>query len=611
MLARTRLIVPPALLLATASAFVPSASAQSTQRCSLASNGQQANGPSGHPATNGSGTSVAFESLATNLVAGDLNGASDVFWRDLANAQTLRISVGLGGVDANGGSFAPSMDDTGRFVVFESDATNLVAGDANGLRDVFERNVVGSITRISVDPNGNDADGASREACWTRGMYSVGFTSAATNLVAGDTNGVEDVFVRNLLAGQTLRASVDSAGNQANGPSSHPALRGDAPGSLRVAFQSLATNLVAGDTNGASDVFVRNFLTGQTLRVSVDSAGNQANGPSFAPAISNDGRYVAFESDATNLVAGDTNGVRDVFVRDLVLGTTVRLSVDALGLEGNGASSSVALNGFGTDLQAAFASAATNLVPGDTNGASDVFERFVSSSSSIALRSPTGLGGFASGDSSAPAPAFGGARIFFASVAADLVSGDTNGASDVFLHALGNVGGSPGTDLCQPGVGSVIACPCGNPPAGAPQGCANSSGSGGAVLASSGEARLSHDSLSFTTSGEPAVATTILLQGTAYFANGLSTGIVYGQGVRCVAGSLKRLYVVPVQQGTITLPTGYLPPVSTRSAELGDVISSGSLRYYCMYYRDPIVLGGCPSTSTFNLTQTQSILWQN
>src|SRR5207245_298074 len=213
-----------------------------------------------------------------------------------------------------------------------------------------------------------EGNGASTGVALSADGRFVAFTSVATNLVAGDANGVSDVFVHDRQAGTTERVSVDSAGSEGNGASTGVALSADG---RFVAFTSVATNLVAGDTNGAADVFVHDRQTGTTERGSVDSAGSEGNGASTGVALSADGRFVAFTSAATNLVAGDTNGVTDVFVHDRQTGTTERVSVDSAGIEGNGASAGVALSADGRFV--AFTSVATNLVAGDTNGAADVF----------------------------------------------------------------------------------------------------------------------------------------------------------------------------------------------------------------------------------------------
>jgi len=180
-------------------------------------------------------------------------------------------------------------------------------------------------------------------------------------------------------------------------------------------------------------------------------------------------------------------------------------------------------------------------------------------------------------------------------------------AGDSYLAKWGNPSGcgAPGVSICEPGTGGVIACPCGNPPAGPGRGCNNSSNTGGAALTATGIARLSYDTVVFTTSGEKPTATSIVLQDDST----LAAGSIFGQGVRCVSGSLKRMYVKTATGGAITAPQGADARVHARSAALGDAISPGTHRYYGVMYRDPIVLGGCPATSAFNITQQLDVLW--
>src|SRR5207249_4731469 len=184
--------------------------------------------------------------------------------------------------------------------------------------------------RVSVASGGTEGNGASLSSALSADGRFVAFVSAATDLVAADTNGVSDVFVHDRQTGATERVSVASGGAQGNGSSGligfafPPALSADG---RFIAFVSLATSLVAGDTNGATDVFVRDRQTGMTARVSVASDGTQANNVSSYPALSADGRFLAFQSHATNLVVGDTNGKTDVFVHDRQTGTTERVSV--------------------------------------------------------------------------------------------------------------------------------------------------------------------------------------------------------------------------------------------------------------------------------------------
>jgi hypothetical protein len=220
-------------------------------------------------------------------------------------------------------------------------------------------------------------------------------------------------------------------------------------------------------------------------------------------------------------------------------------------------------------------------------------------------RESEGAGGVeADSRSFSPSVSADGRFVAFQSDATNLVAGDNNGATDVFLRDRESTGS---TSLCDPGAAGVIARPCSNPPSGTGRGCDNSAATGGASLAASGSAYLSMDSLVFTRSGEKPTATSILLQGTAHAAG----GVVYGQGVRCVAGTLKRLFTKHAVAGSITAPdfSAGDPSVSARSAALGDLIPSGQSRGYLVYYRDPDVLGGCPASCTFNATQTGQVTW--
>ena len=226
-------------------------------------------------------------------------------------------------------------------------------------------------TRVSVDSSGaegNDESGFVYGLSISEDGQIVAFASWASNLVAGDTNGQMDVFVHDRATGITERVSVDSSGVEGNSNSEETSISAD--GQI-VAFYSDASNLVVGDTNGASDIFVHDRATGITERVSVDSSGVEGNRYSFTPSISADGQLVAFHSYATNLVAGDTNGYGDVFVHDRSTGITERVSVDSSGAEGNGNSLFPSMSADGQLV--AFYSWASNLVAGDTNGAQDVF----------------------------------------------------------------------------------------------------------------------------------------------------------------------------------------------------------------------------------------------
>jgi Tol biopolymer transport system component len=283
-----------------------------TERVSVDPAGAQANNASSLPALSADGRYVAFMARATNLVPGDTNGALDVFVRDRVAQVTRRVSVGRGGAQANNASSQPALSADGRYVAFTSKANNLVPGDTNGALDVFVRDRITHVTRrVSVGRRGAQAKHASFEPAISADGRYVAFISDAGNLVAGDTIGNRDVFVRDRIAHVTRRVSVGPGGAQANTDCRDPAI--SASGRY-VTFWSAATNLVPGGTVG-HEVFVRDRVAHVTRQVSVGPGGVQGNGASLNPAISANGRYVAFSSEADNLVASDTNHVDDVFLR--------------------------------------------------------------------------------------------------------------------------------------------------------------------------------------------------------------------------------------------------------------------------------------------------------
>ena len=890
------------------------ARAQTTERASVGTGGIQGNDESSGPSLSPDGRYVVFHSDATNLVPGDTNGRRDVFLRD-RNSGTLEIvsrtsTGGLANFDSSGGAVTPD----GRYVAFHSVASNLVAGDTNGVSDVFVRDrQLGTTERVSVGYGGVQGNGSSSDwvSIASNGNVVV-FASSASNLVSGDTNATLDVFLRDRQAAVTLRISMGAAGVQGNGASHHPFL--SANGRF-VAFRSAATNLVAGDTNGVYDVFVRDHQTATTERASVTNWGTQSNGAcNNRPSLSGDGRYVAFDSTASNLVIADTNGFSDLFVRDRVGGSTARVSVGYLG-QGDGATSFGQISSDGTRF--AFQSFATNLVEeGDTNGVEDVFVHYrqVYGTERVSV---TASGAQANQSSRYPAVSTDARFVALGSNASNLVAGDTNFSEDVFvrnrltndacadalpisgvgtfpfdstlattgmegqgnsncgyvpsishdvwfrwtadfsgtaqistcglteidskiavyagaacpsgaafacndnacseqsslcvpvtaggdyliqagsygaggagslaisqsavadgacapvddgtanlaagsfdatgganlwLQRFGSIGQStvvtaistawsspivppaqrpaegspvqvaiwddpnddgnpldgvllqivqgtlvgsgtgafqtfaldpavsvsgfffvgagvslgpdqypipldaPGTcsgygrawafgcsgggctisfanlaanggftnfsdwypsasqlllrptcagivPFCVPATGGVLPCPCSNP--GQPgKGCNNADATGGALLAVTGNASLASDTLVFTTSGQKASGASVVLQGTAG-----SSGVVFGQGIRCAAGSLKQLYTKNAAGGSITAPQAGDPSVSARSAALGDPIAPGSTRWYQVHYRDQSVGGGCPNGMTYNLTQGLIVVW--
>ncbi|MBW3542596.1 MAG: hypothetical protein KY476_20225, partial [Planctomycetes bacterium] len=400
-------------------------------RVSVDSGGTQGNSSSFEPSISADGRYVAFESIASNLVAGDTNSRDDVFVHDRQTGQTSRVSVHSGGTQGNSDSVRPSISADGRYVAFYSHANNLVAGDTNGTADVFVHDrQTGQTSRVSQDSGGTQGNSGSVTPSISADGRYVAFYSFASDLVAGDINGTHDVFVHDRQTGQTSRVSVDSGGTQGNSQSVFPSISADG---RYVAFTSSADNLVAGDTNGAADAFVHDRQTGQTSRISVDSGGTQGNSSSGAQSISADGRYVAFISFANNLVAGDTNGTHDIFVHDRQTGQTSRVSVHSGGTQGNSHSFNASISADGRYV--AFDSSANNLVAGDTSSRFDVFvhDRQTGQTSRLSQDSDGTQG---NSQSFSPSISADGRYVAFLSHANNLVAGDTNSAPDIFVAPI-------------------------------------------------------------------------------------------------------------------------------------------------------------------------------
>jgi Tol biopolymer transport system component len=436
-----------AMILAGALAIPAAASTPpTTTRVSVSTVGSQADRDSYAAAISADGRYVVLNSIARNLVPGDTNDASDVFVHNRTSGQTTRISVSTGGRQGNGSSDSAAMSANGRYIVFASSASNLVEGDSNHASDVFLHDEASGVTsRVSVRSRGRQANGPSFMPAISADARYVAFQSFASNLVRGDTNGLTDVFVRDLATGKTTRVSLNSRGRQARCnisacESTQPAL--SAHGRY-VAFQSSATNLVPHDTNRLGDVFVRDRRTGRTTRVSVDSRGRQGGGDrtnngSNAPAISPNGRYVVFHSADSNLVRGDTNRVFDIFLHDRRTHRTTRISVSSSGAQANQESlgaASISSDG----RYVAFTSLASNLVAGDVNEITDVFLRDLRAGTTT-LASLGQAGNQGDDASSATGVAFSAndRYLAFSSWAANLVEGDTNIVADAFVRDFGN-----------------------------------------------------------------------------------------------------------------------------------------------------------------------------
>lgn len=347
----------------------------------------------------------------------------------LANQPSI-VSVNELGVQANWHSYKPTVSFDGRFIAFESDATNLVSGDTNARRDIFVKDTItGAVTRASVSSTSLQSTGSNYLSRISgNGRYMV-FQSSSSNLVPGDTNSKRDIFVRDLQALTTARVSVGSSGNQANNNS----IRSDISSDGRyVAFESDATNLVIGDVNLKRDIFVHDLITGTTEIVSIGTDEIQGNSGTLAFSISGDGRYVAFESAATNLVPNDTNGVRDIFVRNRFLGTTIRATTDANGFQSNGGSENPSLD---SGRYVSFESYASNLVAQDKNDTRDIFVKDIETGS-IVIASVSSQGVQASAKSEYSSLSDDGRYVVFRSQATNLAEGVTLGLGYIYFRDI-------------------------------------------------------------------------------------------------------------------------------------------------------------------------------
>lgn len=403
-----------------------------TERVSVSSGGHHGNGISGRfsaPDLSGDGRVAAFDSEARNLTPDDATGHVDVFAHDRTTGVTELLSVSTAGEQGDDFSAAPSVDAAGTLVAFHSAADNLVPADANSSLDVFLRDRLNGTTEmVSVTPGGRPGNSGSHSPELSPTGRWVGFVSEASNLVRSDRNRTTDVFVRDRLEGRTELVSVNDEGVQGRSSSTSVAV---SESGRYVAFGSFASNLVRDDDNGAFDVFLRDRAAGRTFLVSRSTTGERGDGPSSGPAISADGRYVAYYSDATNLVPDDTNQLRDVFVTDMATGTTERVNVSSAGAEAD-SQTGFSVRGGPTkpDISAdgryvTFDSSASNLVADDTNGEPDVFrrDRLQGTTTRMSIGDDEQQ---ADGDSSDTAVDASGLVVAFVSLATNLVPNDTN-----------------------------------------------------------------------------------------------------------------------------------------------------------------------------------------
>ncbi|MFN0241561.1 MAG: TolB family protein [Planctomycetota bacterium] len=558
---------------------------------SVDSSGVQASGPSGVPTISADGRFVAFVSTAPDLVANDTNGvSSDVFLRDLQTGQTSLVSVDTSGAQVFGGAGYTGISAQGRYVAFVR-------------VDAFVRDLqTAQTTQVNVDSAGNPGDGYCAVPSISADGRFASFQSNGSSLVVGDTNGHSDIFVHDLQTGETTRVSVSTGGVQANFES-HSGQPCISQNGRFVVFWSYASNLIPNDANPGADVFVHDRQVHATSIVSVNSAGIQGDGYSQNCSISGDGRYIAFHSYSTNLVPGDIGGFADIFVRDLQMLTTTRVSIGAGGVQGNGDSWVPFISANGRYVS--FQSNASNLVSDDTNGLMDVFVHDRQTGSTTRVSVDTG-GAQGNGVSDVSSISGDGRQVVFESDASNLVAGDTNAAGDVLVRDRFVV---HGLAFCF-GDGTLpTSCPCSPPdivpvPGSAPgHGCANSFNLAGGLLAATGV--LNPDTVTFTAAvGASYAGFGFLVKGNSQHPNGIANG----DGLRCVDGALMRFGGHNAGTNGAALGTWTYPnTVQTITVSAATLQSAGQSASYQLFYRNAVA-GFC-SSGTTNWTNGIRLSW--
>lgn len=408
-----------------------SATGNSTQCVSISSDGVLSDGYSCQPSISADGNYVAFSSGADNLVPGDTNGFADVFVRDLSSNTVELVSVSSDGSGANGDSGDPSISSDGRYVAFSSSASNLVQGDTNGCSDVFVFNrLTGATNIISISDASEIGNGDTTQPSISADGRYVAFTSFANNLVSDDNNNFNDVFVHDMVSGTTKLISVSVTGDKGNYDSSGPSISADG---RFIAFSSCSNNLVPDDNNGFSDVFVYDQNSGMVKRVSVSSNGVEGNGDSFESSISGNGQYIAFTSSANNLVILDSSFRQDVFVYDQNTGKTERVSILTSGGEINIDSHEPSISSNGRYVAFILGSPSAGEPTAESYGQVFVHDRILGITK---VASISNNGEDANASCFEPSVSADGHYVAFSSIAENLVDGDGNGCTDVFVHSI-------------------------------------------------------------------------------------------------------------------------------------------------------------------------------
>ncbi len=406
----------------------------SITRVSTTSANAQANVPSNFIALSDDAQRIALMAFDGNLdPLGANNAWLDAFWKNLVTQQVLRANTdSANSVLSSTSAGNVTISNDGNFIAFDAGASNLVPNDTNGTGDVFLRSIgANSLSRVSVAQNGTQGNGDSSQSDVSNNGLFVAFKSDATNFVAGDTNLGPDIFRRDLTTGALALVSASAGGTLSNGSSERPAIT---PDGRYIAFASTATNLVAsGEVFFNYDIFRKDMNTGEVLLVTSIAGGAASGASATRPAITPDGRFVAFESTAGNLGFANPSQLVNTYVRDIATGQTWLASSNAAGAMGNGASQRASISADGRFV--AFDSLANNLVTGDSGNGSDIFRKDLATGAIIRL-SVDPLGAPANEQSAGASISADGAKVGFISAASNLIANDTNNQADAFLATL-------------------------------------------------------------------------------------------------------------------------------------------------------------------------------
>ena len=402
---------------------------------SMRSDGRLGNLPSGTfgLSVSGDGGTVAFASLANNLFAADADRELDVYVKRLATGELLLASTSSDGVKAGAFSLRPSLDGSGSQVAFLSAADDLHEDDRDGLTDVFVKDLTtGAIVLASTTAAGAKGNAGSGPPVLSGDGQHVAFTSRASNLSPQDSDSLLDVYVKDLRSGALRLVTVGPDGRRAApGPYGIGRLSLSADGH-RVAFDTDA-GLDPADTDGATDVYVKDLDTGALQLASTGWDGRNSAPGSYRPSLSGDGFTVAFDTFSADLLPGDASEDDDVYVKDLRTGALVLASTNASGDKANARSTEASLSADGRRV--AFSSSATNLHPDDQTGTLDTYVKDIEVGT-VQLASDPRQGGTANALSIAPTLAADGSLVAFATPASNLDPFDTNGTADVYARWL-------------------------------------------------------------------------------------------------------------------------------------------------------------------------------